>query len=221
MDGYGDRLAEEYFAHNRADVAGLDPADVPKLDAFLRGLVFTDGTVTRALEVQTLSAVSVEVVSQSEAALPEDVAHHLGAFEGDPCLGRRVRMKSGDLPLGVWAESWILADRLPGGFLGVLGSARQGIGQSMQGLHLESWRELLWFRLGRPPEWAGDSYAEDCEEALVRRYRVITGGLPAILIAESFAVEQNEGQYRLMSCADGFVSPPDALRRRRAGLGAA
>ena len=214
------RLAEAYFAHQRAKVDGLEPVDVSKIDAFLRGLLFTDGTVTRALEVHTLASVEVDVISQSQAPLTDEPSHHLGAFEGDRCLQRRVRMRSGELPLGVWAESWILPERLPGAFLGVLGAARQGIGQSMQGLHLESWRELLWFRLGRTPSWTDDGWADGCE-AIVRRYRVITGGLPAILIAEWFAVEEHEGRYRPLVCADGAIRPLDAVGSQRAGLGAA
>ncbi|MDQ3932997.1 MAG: chorismate pyruvate-lyase family protein [Actinomycetota bacterium] len=221
MGGFADRLAAAHFAHQRADVDGLETIDVARLDAFLRSLLFTDGTITRALEVQALATVEVEVISQGETRLTDGTAHHLGAFEGDVCLQRRVSMRSGDAAIGVWAESWIVPERLPGGFLGILGQSRQGIGQSMQGLHLESWRELLWFRLGHPPGWADDGYPPDCD-TLVRRYRVITGGVPAILIAEWFAVGERDGQYRLLACADGTVTPPEVLfQAERAGLGAA
>ncbi len=43
------------------DLADLD---IVGLDPFLRGLLFTDGTVSRALEAHTLSRVSVAPVEQ-------------------------------------------------------------------------------------------------------------------------------------------------------------
>ncbi|HEY5285992.1 MAG TPA: chorismate pyruvate-lyase family protein [Solirubrobacteraceae bacterium] len=188
-----DRLAERHFTMQDAN-AQLPNLEVMTLDPSLRGLLFTDGTVTRALEAQTLCRVVVDVVAQSRTTLPSGAAHYLEIDESAECLCRRVTMKtSGPTPV-VWAESHILPERLPMGFLGLLGSAPNGIGGSIEQAKLESRRELLWFRLDTPPEWA--STVPPCASTLVRLYRIITNDRPALLIREAFAVERQLGVYR-------------------------
>lgn len=167
------------------------------MDPFLRGLLFTDGTVTRNLEVKMLSPVSVTVVSQTDAIAKDDVAAHLEAKPGTESVRRRVVIgRAGSTRPVIWAESHILPTRLPPGFLGILGSAREGIGESLQRVELESWRELLWYGLDAPPAWSfGTSRAT--APVITRLYRVITEGQPALLISESFAVEDRAGTYCL------------------------
>src|SRR6187551_2834635 len=55
----------------------LGEIDLAHMDPSLRCLLFTDGTVTRTLEVQALTRVSVDVVAQSQAPVAEHVASHL------------------------------------------------------------------------------------------------------------------------------------------------
>jgi chorismate-pyruvate lyase len=189
-----DRLTKRHFTMQHAGAEDLSHLEVVALDPLLRGLLFTDGTVTRALEAQTLCRVSVDLVEQSQALLPAQSARCLDVSEGTGCLRRRVAMRTtGSTPV-VWAESHILPERLPAGFLGLLDSAPNGIGGSIEQARLESRRELLWFRLGAPPRWAGA--VAPCASALVRLYRIITDERPALLICESFAVERQSGVYR-------------------------
>ncbi len=192
----GEGLAERHFTDLQAGVAEFARVDVGALDGFLRGLLFTDGTVTRALEVETLDRVAVDVVEQREVALPSHAAGYLQSAEGTPCILRRVRIATRHSAPAVWAESHILADRLPAAFHGSLEGAAHGIGGSIQQLELESRRELLWFGLGAPPEWAGEVPASTA--AIVRLYRILTSQLPALLISESFAVETRDGRYCLL-----------------------
>jgi chorismate-pyruvate lyase len=188
-----DRLAARHFTMQRASTT--EPhLEVVALDPLLRGLLFTDGTVTRALEAQTLSRVSVDLVEQSRVPLPVQAARHLDVSVGAECLCRRVMMRTFGSTPAVWAESHILLERLPAGFLGFLDSASHGIGGSMEQARLESRRELLWFRLGAPPRWA--SAVPPSVSALVRLYRIITDDQPALLIREAFAVERQSGVYR-------------------------
>jgi chorismate-pyruvate lyase len=195
-----DRLAERHFTMQDANMAELPNLEVAALDPLLRGLLFTDGTVTRSLEAQTLTRVSVEVVEQSQTVLPASIARYFEISEAAPCLRRRVTMRmSGSTPV-VWAESHILPERLPAGFLGLLDGASQGIGGSIEQARLESRRELLWFRLGAPPPWAGAM--PPSASAVIRLYRIITRDRPALLICEAFAVERRLGVYRLMGWAD-------------------
>ncbi|HMC49936.1 MAG TPA: chorismate pyruvate-lyase family protein [Solirubrobacterales bacterium] len=174
-----------------ADVASLDLLTV---DPSLRNLLFTDGTVTRTLEVQALSPVWVDVLDQQRTHVAGDTATGLVAVHGTEAIRRRVAIGVGIGAALIWAESHIVVERLPGEFLNVLGASPEGIGQSLRTVQLESWREMLWFGLDVVPSWAGNG----AESRVLRRlYRVITLGRPAMLISESFAVERQAGSYLL------------------------
>ncbi len=190
-----DRLAARHFVAQQESSTDLVRVGVADLAPFLRGLLFTDGTVSRALEAQMLSPVLVEPVEQLSATAPARVARWLELPEGDRCIRRRVVMKSKETSLSVWAESHVVEQRLPPDFVGVLDGSPTGIGGSLGQLKLESRRELLWFGLGRPPDWSGATSAVD---TLTRSYRIITQGLPALLITEAFAVAMHAGRYQLM-----------------------
>jgi chorismate-pyruvate lyase len=202
-----DQLAKLHFTLQHEASPDLRDIEIEALDPFLRGLLFTDGTVSRALEAQTLSQVRVEPVEQVSAAVPEPLARYLGVEENTSCIRRRVTMHIADTHLAVWAESYLIPDRLPSDFAALLGASPQGIGGSLQKLQLESWRELLRFGLSSAPEWA--DAATSPTPTLTRLYRIITHGLPALLISETFAIEPHSGLYRLIgSSVDGAPSPP-------------
>jgi len=190
-----DELVGLHFATQHLEPAGLDPFAVDELEPFLRGLLFSDGMVTRALSVRLLDHVVVDVVDQCETGLPADAARYLDADAGTTSLRRRVTMSVGGRPLGICAESHLLPGRLPQAFTTALDGAPQGVGRSMEQLSLESRRELLWFRLGAPSRWCEGDTAEGT--VLERLYRIVTTGRPALLIGETFAVEQCAGRYRL------------------------
>lgn len=210
-----DRLAGLHFSAQE-EATDLAEVDIVDLDPLLRGLLFTDGTVTRALEAQTLLPVSVEAVEQGRVAVaPPPILRHLEAQESDECLRRRVVMRIPDTPLCVWAESYVLPHRLPADFLETLGRSSHGIGGSLQQLKLESWRELLWYGLGEPPAWAGA--AGRPTSALTRFYRVITGRQPALLISEAFAVEMRGGLYRLLGVEDSSAPEPGPVQAGEGG----
>ena len=198
-----ERLAGRHFTMRHVGTDDLRDVEIIALDPSLRGLLFTDGTVTRALEVQTLSRVVVHLVDQSLVPLPAQTAHHLEVKEAVECLRRRVTMTMATVGLtpsivdatpSVWAESYIVSDRLPSDFPGLLDSTPRAIGGALQRLKLESRRELLWFGLGESPCW--ENTVEPSGTALIRVYRIMTNGLPALLISEAFGVEMHEGLYR-------------------------
>ena len=176
---------------------GLVNLDLSEMDTALRCLLFTDGTVTRTLEVQGLSRVKVDIVSQVFTPTPDYVTDHLEVAEGTESVRRRVVISAGITTTPViWAESHILPAHLPSGFLDVLGDAAEGIGQSLQQSKLESWRDMLWFGLGGLPAWSGVTEGET-RPAITRLYRVITGGRAALLISETFTVRHEDGSYHL------------------------
>jgi chorismate-pyruvate lyase len=193
-------LARRHFVLQDSRPEQVGEIRLDELEPFLRGLLFTDGTVTRTLEVQTLSPVSVEVADQSDAALSRQVAGQLEAPSGTESVRRRVLIGTGEpMKPAIWAESQILPRRLPPDFLSVLQGAPDGIGESLQQVELESWREMLWFGLDSHPAWSGVE-SDLSSPVITRLYRVITGGLPALLISESFSVTLRNGTYCL-NCA--------------------
>jgi len=190
-------LAARHFVLQGKRPGHVADPDLVAMDPYLRGLLFTDGTVTRTLEVGALSPVAVTVEWQREVAIDSEVAGYLEAPESSPAIERRVTigLESSPSPL-VWAESRILPERLPDGFFDVLGSCRDGIGESLQQVRLESWREMLWFGIDAAPDW-GERGEAEAETVLRRLYRVIAEARPAILISECFAVERSGRAYRL------------------------
>jgi chorismate-pyruvate lyase len=209
-----DRLAELHFTALSEASAHLEGVQVSHLDPFLRGLLFTDGTVSRTLEAQMLAPVTVETVAQEPASPPAQVARHLDVDQTDACIRRRIVMTSAGTRLSVWAESYVVPSRLPAGFVGSLGESPRGIGGTLRRLRMEDWRELLWFGLAAPPPWSG---ASPDTRTLMRFYRIITQGRPALLISEAFAVEARLGVYRLLD--SDAPAPNGASTPARPGLG--
>ncbi|MCW3019840.1 MAG: 4-hydroxybenzoate synthetase [Solirubrobacterales bacterium] len=193
-----DRLAGAHFVLQHETSPDLADVEIVALDPFLRGLLFTDGTVSRSLEAETLSRVTVRPVEQVTAPVQQPAAGYLDVPVGEECIRRRVTMSIADEHLAVWAESYIVPERLPSRFVGALGASAQGIGGSLQKMKLESWRELLRFGLGAPPPWARAGMSRS---TLTRVYRIITQGQPALLITEHFALEMRSGLYHLVGCA--------------------
>jgi chorismate-pyruvate lyase len=186
-----DRLAARHFAAQEDLPDELEPIALSTLNPFLRGLLLTDGTVSRTLEAHTLREVLVEPVEQSEQPVPGELARRLLLTEGELCMRRRITMRIATESPSVWAESWVVPARLPHAFLSALSGNGQGIGGSLQQLKLESRRELLWFGIGEPPAWPG--HEGSVRRTLRRAYLVLTGEKPALLICEDFALREDSG----------------------------
>ena len=197
-----DELAHRHFVLQGRRPAHLGDISLTELEPLLRGLLFTDGTVTRTLEVQALSRVSVEVVDQVDTTVNGQIASHLEVPSDTEAVRRRVLIGTRESMPVIWAESHILPSRMPPRFLRVLQGAPDGIGESLQRVGLESWRDLLWFGLDSRPKWSCMD-ASTHSLAITRVYRVITGSRPALLISESFSVGYRDGAYRLSNVHPG------------------
>lgn len=192
-----DELARRHFVLQDQQPPHFGDVELAKMDPPLRGMLFTDGTVTRALEVQALSRVSVELVDQTDTPASGEVAEHLKVPSGTESVRRRVLIGTEESTKpAIRAESHILPCRLPAEFLSVLRRAPDGIGESLQQVELESYREMLWFGVDPHPA-RSEVNPHGLSSVITRLYRVITDGLPALLISESFSVSQDDGTYRL------------------------
>jgi chorismate-pyruvate lyase len=190
-----DQLAARHFTAQDALPDDVEAVPLERLNSFLRGLLLLDGTVSRALEAETLHPVEVEPVEQEECEAADGVAKPLQLEQGHRCLRRRVVMHIASPTPSVWAESYVVPERLPGDFLTALTGNSQGIGGSLQQLRLESARELLWFGLATPPPWPEPTATP--AGTLRRAYLIITAGRPALLITEDFALQENGGVLSL------------------------
>lgn len=190
-----DQLAARHFTAQDALPDDVETVALGRLNSFLRGLLLLDGTVSRALEAETLNAVEVEPVGQESCEPSPGVAAALLLDGGQSCIRRRVVMRIASPEPSVWAESYVVPERLPPAFLQALTGNAQGIGGSLQQLRLESARELLWFGLAKPPSWAEQVGVP--AGTLRRAYLIVTGGQPALLIREDFALQDNGGALSL------------------------
>jgi chorismate-pyruvate lyase len=200
VPSFAERLTKLQFTRQHDKPEALRDVAIEELDPFLRALLFTDGTVTRSLEARTLSPVTVRPFEQVTVSAPADAASCLEAAAGAECVRRRVSMQIAGTPVAIWAESFLLVDRLPGHFVERIGVSATGIGGSLQQLKLESWHELLYFGLSAPPDWT--ERETPLPLALTRRYRICTASRPALLISETFAVELADGRYRLIGVSE-------------------
>lgn len=193
-DGLG--LVDRHFTLQAERPADLGEVDLAGLDGLLRLLLFSDGSIVRALTVHSLAPVAVSLVHQEPVATAQEAASWLAVEPGERSVRRRV------LTPGGFAESHLVPARLPEDFLPLLLASPSGIGEALRRSELEARRELLWFGLGKVPDWAAPLGGE----TLVRAYRIVTGGAPAILIREGFGVRLEGGVYTLAAAATE-VSP--------------
>ena len=169
-----------------APPANVMPVNLRALTPFQRALLVIDGTVTKFLEAYTMEPVAVVRISQESRSLPiED--HWLEAAAGEAVLVRQVLLKGESSgTIYAYAVSVLVPARLPDELMSGLEDLDSSLGRALLTHRLESRREVLWFgreRLQDVPdpvkEWAGVDFVS-------RTYRIISGGLPIMLISERF-----------------------------------
>jgi chorismate lyase len=87
----------------------------------------------------------------------------------------------------VAAESLIAIDLLPSAITTSLTTTEHPIGEIIEASCLETFKEPAKVWIGQPPGWLALAGYQNSEPRIAaRRYRVITGGQPAIIITEYF-----------------------------------
>lgn len=153
---------------------------IERLPPFLRALLVTDGTVTKALEAYFWEPVIVDTLRQecidAEAEIP-----WVEVSPGDPVLVREALLRGGDSQRHyVRAFSVIRSGLIPASFRERLINREIGIGVLIRDSGLESFREVM--------EVGIESAPIDGDPALFRTYRIIIDGKPVILISETFPI---------------------------------
>lgn len=163
--------------------------DVFALTPYQRLLLTTDGTVTRLVEASVLEALTVDVLDQRDVEVDDQWTELLDLPATAASIVRRrvaiTARQSGRLH--ALAESLLVTSRLPTAFVRSLLNNPKGLGEVIGQLQLETRRELLWFGYATAPGWAKPP--ANGMPLLTRSYRVIIAASPAILITESFPVD--------------------------------
>ncbi|MBK1705959.1 4-hydroxybenzoate synthetase [Halochromatium glycolicum] len=161
--------------------AGGEPLPIETLPPFLRALLVTDGTVTKALEAYFWEPVVVDTLRQ-EFIVAADEIPWIAVKPQDQVLVREALLRGSDTGKHyAQAFSVIRTALIPSSFRERLINREIGIGVLIRDSGLESFREVM--EVGVEPE------PIEGARALYRTYRIIIDGRPVILISETFPLE--------------------------------
>ena len=166
-------------------LAQFDGFDASSLGLLQRVLLVTDGTLTDTLEAAFLEPIGLRKIALNIRSAPAAI-DELEIPAGAPLLDRKIVLYGeNSARTYVYAESLLALDRLPPAFREELMRSNTPMGRLWSEYKLETWKELL--SVGRHPMDKVAAYlgsaAGDC---LVRRYRLISGGRPLMIIEEHF-----------------------------------
>ncbi|HVL99761.1 MAG TPA: chorismate pyruvate-lyase family protein [Egibacteraceae bacterium] len=169
--------------HDTLD-AGLRAGASP--DALQRILLTTDGTVVQLLE--SWFDDPIELAGHEQFITPVQLTDEdLQPAGHETILRRRVLLRGRRTGRNyVYADTAVVLDRLSAPVRESLLSSAEPIGRVLRRHRVETFREIL--RTGRRPvgALAGDFGCDSADQLLFRVYRVVSGGLPIMLIAEHF-----------------------------------
>lgn len=159
--------------------------DIHQLNRDLRILIATNGTLTRILGVVTDEEIVVQIIAQ------QIHSRELAQWEQLPdsrILQRRILLNgrnSGRRFVG--AESLIAIDLLPDSIAADLMTTNSPIGEIMAASRLETFKEPADVWIAESPDWLAAATRQTAPPKTVgRRYRILIGGRPAIIVTEYF-----------------------------------
>jgi chorismate--pyruvate lyase len=182
------REAELGHEAGRNAIEGFLPdEEIRKLNRELRILIASNGTLTRILGIVADDEIVVQIIEQQLY----DESPRISGLEQLPSgrvLQRRILLKGRSSGQSfVAAESLVAVDLLPRAITTSLTGTERPIGEIMAASSLETFKEAAKVWIGHPPDWLVLAGHQNSESRIVaRRYRVIAGGHPAIIITEYF-----------------------------------
>ena len=168
----------------------LRKINLARLTPFQRGLLVTDGTVTRFIEAYTFASVEVALLQQEKQTL--DTKHiWLKLPAGEEVISRQVVLQTHSRgepspTIHAYADSLIVPQRLPQSLLEELESDKQGLGGLLRCSGLETRRELLWCGIETLTDLPPAIAHLEGEAFISRAYRVFVDQVPLMLINEKF-----------------------------------
>ncbi len=180
-----DLVSRHFRAQHRRPVTLLD-VNVGDLLPHQRAFLVCDGTITSLIEAFTLEPLTVDL--QEEALVPAsaEYAYLLAVSPATAVVRRRVLIRGSEsCQVYAYAESMLLPDRLPVGFLRTVYEDPRGLGSALCRAMVSSRRELLWF--GRITSLGWPDYPLPSLPLTSRTYQLVVDENPAMLISEHFA----------------------------------
>ena len=170
--------------------ATLREINLARLTPFQRGLLVTDGTVTRFIEAYTFMPVEVVLLQQMKQVLSAEHAW-LQLSAGEEVISRQVVLQthSPDKSPAIthtYADSLIVPKRLSKCILDGLESNTQGLGGLLRHSGLETRRELLWCGIETLTDLPSTVAHLEGKTFVSRAYRVFADQEPLMLINEKF-----------------------------------
>ena len=165
----------------------LADEEIRKLNRDLRILLATNGTLTRILGMVAGEEITVQIIKQEIRRVPRE-ADESKQLSSGRILQRHVLLKGRSSGHRfVAAESLIAIDLLPRAITTSLTRTEYPIGEIMAAGRLEMFKEPADVWIGESPAWlAVAGYQTSQPKTVGRRYRIIIGGRPAIIITEYF-----------------------------------
>ena len=183
------RMKSLFIAQNEKP-ATLKEINFARLTPFQRGLVVTDGTVTRFIEAYTLATVEVVRLQQKKQTLLTE-NRWLQLPAGEEVISRQVILQThqemeASPVIRTYADSLIVFKRLPKSILEGLESNKQGLGKLLEHSGLETRRELLWCGIETLKNLPSAIAHLENETFISRAYLVLANQVPFMLINEKF-----------------------------------
>lgn len=170
-----------------------DLDSLARLSLLQRLLLVCDGTLTDMVEAAFLEPVKLVKVAVATASASDPVAE-LELHAGEMLMRRRILLQGAQSGINyVYAESLIAVSALPPALGEALLQSDAPLGRLWVQHQLETRKEILriWrVNGGESEEWFGEAAAGG---QLARRYRVISGGRPVMLISEYFPISSTGG----------------------------
>jgi chorismate lyase len=165
----------------------LSDEDIRRLNRDLRILIATDGTLTRMLSIVADDEIVLQIIEQKICPIAPTAPESMQLPSGR-VLHRHILLRGQSSGTAyVAAESLIAIDLLPPSITTSLTETDQTIGEIMVASRLETFKETATVWKGASPGWVVNGGSQDSRSGTVaRRYRVIAGGQPAIIITEYF-----------------------------------
>lgn len=168
----------------------LKRINLARLTPFQRGLLVSDGTVTRFIEAYTLMPVEVALLQQTKQTLSsENIWLQLPA--GAEVISRQAVLQTHSQEesspiIHTYADSLIVPQRLPESILNGLEFDTQGLGGLLWRSGLETRRELLWWGIETLTDLPPVVEHLEGEKFISRTYRMFADQAPIMLINEKF-----------------------------------
>lgn len=170
--------------------ATLREINLARLTPFQRGLLVTDGTVTRFIEAYALMPVEVVLLQQTKQVLSAENAW-LQLSAGEEVISRQVVLQThapdkSPTITHTYADSLIAPKRLSKYIQDGLEANKQGLGGLLRHSGLETRRELLWCGIETLTHLPSAIAHLEGKTFVSRAYRVFSDQEPLMLINEKF-----------------------------------